>query len=175
MIYQYDKNTWQYIANYEGIGEEEEACNSKPEEEILKDIIQTLIADSENPPPIEEYPEQFFTTLEIVEHKSATEIAAKLADRVFLHILTNANPSITPETTKGVTSPKTVIGLTTPKAPESARSYIATTRYIPDKFYGVVIDTGASQKSTAGYNQFLAYEKTYPTTINTIRAGQVNV
>ena len=48
------------------------------------------------------------------------------------------------------------------------------TRYTPDKFYGV-IDTGASQKSTAGYNQFLAYGKTYPTNIDTTRAGQVTV
>ena len=135
MLYQYDKNTRQYIANYEGTGEEEEACDSKPMEETLEDTIQTLITDSENSAPIEEYPEQFFTTLGTVEHESAMEIAAKLADRAFLHTLTNANPLITPETTKGVISPKTSIGFTTPEVPELARSYTATTRYTPDKFY----------------------------------------
>jgi hypothetical protein len=98
-----------------------------------------------------------------------------LADQAFAHALTGANPSIKTEATKGVISPRTTTGLTTPEAPEPITSYITTTRYTPDKFYGVVIDTGASQKSTAGYNQFLAYGKTYPTNIDTTRAGQVTV
>jgi hypothetical protein len=38
-----------------------------------------------------------------------------------------------------------------------------------------VINTGASQKSTVGYNQFLNYGKIYPATIDTTRAGQVTV
>jgi hypothetical protein len=101
------------------------------------------------------------------------EIVTKLADRAFIHALTGAKPST--EATKGVISPWTEPGFTTPEAPEPIASYIATTRYTPDKFYGVVIDTGASQKSTAGYNQFLAYGKTYPTNIDTTRAGQVTV
>ena len=126
MLHQYDKNTRQYIANYEGTGEEE-ACDNEPEEETLEDTIQTLITHSENPAPIEEYPEQFFTTLGTVEHESAMEIAAKLADRAFLHALTNANPSITSEITKRVNFPKIATGLTTPEAPESTRSYVATT------------------------------------------------
>ena len=60
--------------------QEEETCDSEPEEEILDDTIQTLITDSESPPPIEEQPEQFFTSLGKVQHKSAMEIIAKLAD-----------------------------------------------------------------------------------------------
>ena len=38
-----------------------------------------------------------------------------------------------------------------------------------------MIDTGASKKSTAGYGQYLAYRKTRETTINTSKAGAINV
>ena len=38
-----------------------------------------------------------------------------------------------------------------------------------------MIDTGASKKSTAGYGQYLAYKKTYDTTIDTSKAGAINV
>jgi hypothetical protein len=38
-----------------------------------------------------------------------------------------------------------------------------------------MIDTGASKKSTAGYGQYLAYKKTYDTTIDVTKAGAVNV
>jgi hypothetical protein len=91
------------------------------------DTIQTLMTDSESLPPIEEQPEQFFTSLGKVQHESAIEIVTKLADRAFAHALTGANTSITTVATKGVISPRTATSLTTPKAPEPITSYIATT------------------------------------------------
>ena len=54
-------------------------------------------------------------------------------------------------------------------------SYLTNTRYTSNTFYGVVIDTGASQRSTAGYEQYLAYTKTYSEKIDTLRAGMVRV
>jgi len=39
-------------------------------------------------------------------------------------------------------------------------AYITTERYTPKKFYGVIIDIGASKKSTIGYRQYLAYRTT---------------
>jgi hypothetical protein len=175
ILQHYDRNTRQYITGYEGTEQEEETYDNEFEEETLDDTIQTLMTDSESLPPIEEQSEQFFTSLGKVQNESAMEIVAKLADRAFTHALTGAKPSTKTEATKGVISPWTATGLTTPEAPESITSYIATTRYTPNKFYGVVINTGASQKSTAGYNQFLAYGKTYPMNIDTTRAGQVTV
>jgi len=55
--------------------------------------------------------------------------------------------------------------------------YITTERYTPKEFYGVIIDTGASKKSTAGYRQYLAYKTTIDdnTDINIIYTGAVNV
>jgi len=40
-----------------------------------------------------------------------------------------------------------------------------------------MIDTGASKRSTAGWGQYLAYQKTHNnnTTINTTTAGAINV
>jgi len=55
-------------------------------------------------------------------------------------------------------------------------AYITTERYTPKEFYGVIIDIGASKKSTAGYRQYLAYKTTTSnnTDIDTIQTGAVN-
>jgi hypothetical protein len=51
-----------------------------------------------------------------------------------------------------------------------------TSRYTSDRFYGVIIDTGASKRSsTAGWGQYLAYQKVQNTLINTATAGAINV
>ena len=49
-------------------------------------------------------------------------------------------------------------------------AYITTERYTPKEFYGVIINTGASKKSTIGYGQYLIYKTTVNdnTDINTI-------
>ena len=54
-------------------------------------------------------------------------------------------------------------------------TYITSLRYPASTFYGVVIDTGASRRSTAGYEQYLAYEKTHSERIDTSRAGMARI
>jgi len=56
-------------------------------------------------------------------------------------------------------------------------AYITTERYTLKEFYGVIIDIGASKKSTAGYGQYLIYKTTVNnnTDINTMQTGAVNV
>jgi len=39
-------------------------------------------------------------------------------------------------------------------------AYITTEHYTPKEFYGVIIDIGASKKSTVGYGQYLIYKTT---------------
>ena len=39
-------------------------------------------------------------------------------------------------------------------------AYITTERYTPKEFYSVIIDIGASKKSTTGYRQYLIYKTT---------------
>jgi len=55
--------------------------------------------------------------------------------------------------------------------------YITTERYTPKEFYGVIIDIGASKKSTIGYGQYLAYRTTANNNmdINTMQTRAVNV
>ena len=105
ILQHYDRNTRQYITGYEGTEQEEETYDNEFEEETLDDTIQTLMTDSKSLPPIEEQPEQFFTSLEKVQNESAMEIVAKLADRAFTHALTGAKPLTKTEATKGVISP----------------------------------------------------------------------
>ena len=39
-------------------------------------------------------------------------------------------------------------------------AYITTEHYTPKEFYSVIINIGASKKSTVGYRQYLAYKTT---------------
>ena len=56
-------------------------------------------------------------------------------------------------------------------------AYITTKRYTPKEFYSVIIDTGTSKKSTAGYRQYLVYKTTIDnnTDINITQTGAINV
>ena len=56
-------------------------------------------------------------------------------------------------------------------------AYITTERYTPKEFYSIIINTGASKKSTAGYRQYLTYKTTANNNIdiNTIQTRAVNV
>ena len=54
--------------------------------------------------------------------------------------------------------------------------YITTEYYTPKEFYGVIINTGTSKKSTAGYGQYLVYKAINDyADINTTQTGAVNV
>ena len=56
-------------------------------------------------------------------------------------------------------------------------AYITIERYTPKEFYSVIINIGASKKSTIGYRQYLIYKTTVNnnTDINTMQARAVNV
>ena len=56
-------------------------------------------------------------------------------------------------------------------------AYITTERYTPKEFYSIIIDIGASKKSTIGYRQYLIYKTTVNNNIdiNTMQARAVNV
>jgi len=55
--------------------------------------------------------------------------------------------------------------------------YITIERYTPKEFYGVIINIGASKKSTIGYGQYLIYKTTANGNmdINTTQTGAVNI
>ena len=91
-----------------------------------------------------------------------------LADRSFIHL-------IAPENWPASTPVGPVMDATDRE--QDPFAYITTERYTPKEFYGVMIDTGASKKSTAGYGQYLAYKATTNENadIDTTQTGAVNV
>src|ERR1700722_9998770 len=56
-------------------------------------------------------------------------------------------------------------------------AYITTKHYTPKEFYSIIINIGASKKSTAGYKQYLIYITTANSNIdiNTTQTGAINV
>jgi hypothetical protein len=122
--------------------------------------------------PNEDEAEYFFTSLGPLPKNEATNITKDLVNRSFTHAIIGTIPIIEP--TLDNSNPAT--GFTTPEASNADPfSYITSDRYTADTFYRIMIDTGASKRSTAAYGQFLAYSKTHTTTLDTARARLVNV
>jgi len=69
----------------------------------------------------------------------AFNITTVLADRSFIH-------SVAPKNHSASTPVMDVIDYE-----QDPFAYITTERYTPKEFYGVIIDIGASKKSTVGY------------------------
>jgi len=88
-----------------------------------------------------------------------TILITALADQSFIHTITgehrldhNTNPDLNPFT------------------------YATDTTHYNDKeFYGIMINTGASNKSTAGFGQYQAYKRLYDVSLDTMKARAVNI
>src|SRR6266571_1941853 len=103
----------------------------------------------------------FLTTFRPFMDSQAFNITTVLADCSFTHLIAPKNHSISTPVTDHKQDPF---------------AYITTERYTPKEFYGVIIDTGASKKSTAGYRQYLAYKATNDNAdIDITQTGAVNV
>ena len=115
--------------------------------------------------------------------------------RSFLHAITGetpippsdfetpTTPFETPTTPFQTPTTQTPTTPETPNTPETTPdpntkdpfSYVTGKRFNADVFYGIVIDTGASRRSTGGFGQYLAYKKNHPVKLDTTKAGMVNV
>jgi hypothetical protein len=84
----------------------------------------------------EEAPNTFLTTFRELVPSGATAVSAALANRAFIHTLTPGNTTQDSGSTTYTTSVKS--------------------RYSLDVFRGIIINTGASTKSTTGLGQFQA-------------------
>ena len=84
-----------------------------------------------------------------------------LADRSFIYLIAPKNQSVSIPV-------RPIIDIIDRE--QDLFAYVTIERYTPKEFYGVIIDIGASKKSTAGYGQYLAYKTTVNnnTDINTI-------
>jgi len=95
----------------------------------------------------------------------AFNITTVLANRSFIHLVAPKNHSASTPITDVI------------DYKQDPFAYITTERYTPKEFYSVIIDIGASKKSTIGYGQYLAYRTTANnnTDINTMQTRAVNV
>ena len=149
----FDRHAKQYITEYEGTDYDDE-----PGSESTDDAMEALIIDTELPPsPTQEQTELFLTSFGMIQHEGAINTVTDLADRSFTHAITGTNPTAHHNNDS------------------DPFAYVATSRYTSDEFYGIMIDTGASKRSTAGYGQYLAYRETQNTVIDTSKAGAINV
>jgi hypothetical protein len=91
-----------------------------------------------------------------------------LANRSFIHLIAPKNWPIS-------TPVRPIMDIMDRK--QDLFAYITTEHYTPKEFYGVIIDTDTSKKSTAGYRQYFIYKTTAISNmdINIMQAGAVNV
>ena len=108
----------------------------------------------------------FFTSLGLV--KKAEEIVTNLADRSFSHFFTTIG-NVSSHHINSANAASKIIDT-------NLFAYIATNRYLFDKFYRIMINIGASKHFTAGYKQFMAYTRDIKyTTIEISKAGAIHV
>ena len=99
----------------------------------------------------------FLTTFRPFIDDQAFNITIILADYSFTHLITPKNPFIS-----------TLIRLITDfiNQEQDPFIYITTKHYTSKEFYSVIINIGASKKSTTGYRQCLVYKNTTTNNIN---------
>ena len=90
----------------------------------------------------------FLTTFRPFIDSQAFNITTVLANYSFIHLIMPKNHSISTP----------VIDVIDYK--QDLFAYITTECYTPKEFYSVIINIGASKKSTAGYRQYLIYRTT---------------
>ena len=90
----------------------------------------------------------FLTTFGPFMDSQAFNITTVLANYFFIHSIAPKNYSVSTPITD-ITDHE-----------QDLFAYITTERYTPKEFYSVIINTGASKKSTIGYRQYLTYKAT---------------
>lgn len=140
------------------------------EDSEIDNAFESLILDIESSPDSQDCADQstatatataYFTSYGHLTYSQAITVSEELANKAFTHSITSAD---------------------TTKAPQTEDPFIynsnATSRYDTNVFQGIVVDTGASTKSTAGYDQFQALQQSSPgmeLELDTSTRGQVTV
>jgi hypothetical protein len=150
-----DSRIKQYIADYEGI-------DSDSEDE-LEELFEALTVDasSVNAGNTSNDVDHYFALFGQVKQSEASSMITELANQAFCHSLTAEDITMTPADSQD----------------SNPFSYTSTaSRYSADNFLGIMIDTGASKRSTAGYSQYQALQKLDHTIrLDSTTKGMVNV
>jgi hypothetical protein len=130
--------------------------------------MEALIIDFDLNNQEQESLEAFLTTFGSFTDDQAFNITTILANRSFLHLIAPENPPVS-------TPIRPVTDFTDQE--QDPFTYITTKRYTSKEFYSIIIDIGASKKSTTGYKQYLIYKNTITDNmdINTTQIRAINV
>jgi thymidylate synthase len=150
----FQKSFRQYVMDYEGTED-----NIDDIDEIFQSIA--LEEDTDTSDDIEGGPETFLTSAGQISSVHAKDIADALNNSTFEHSLS----AYRQEQSQSGTSPLEAHSLTT----------YAQKRYGPSRFYGIMIDTGASERSTVGYDQYLAYTTIADAPMDKTSEGEVKI
>ena len=151
----------QFVADYEGSDIEESSAS----ETEIKEAFQSLTV-SAKPTPSASYHvefEQFHTSTGNLTVSEALETERLLVEKSATHAITAEDPTL-PQ------------GDDEENQPEEAFATSVANRYSADKFRGIMIDTGATAYSTAGFGQFKALKRIDETIqLNTQTKGTAKV
>ena len=148
----------QYLVDYEGDDDD-------GSEEEFNDMFNALVVDTDVDNFVSDLNQDtatYFTTYGEIEPNDATSTATILANRACNHAITTIDTADNTSLTAFDDDPFVYKAKT-------------TSHYTSTKFMGVVIDTGASNRSTAGYGQFLAFQRTNDVQLDESTRGTVNV
>ena len=145
----YEKVLRQYIAQYEGT-----------EEESLSEEVNAIFLEDDPDESDDDSTSVFLTTLGNISQQDARRITLELSNQAFLH-------SIFCQPVENFDE--------SPVGELSLSTSFMNARYHDEKFFGILIDTGASKKSTVGYGQYLAYNTICTTPICKTREGEVKI
>ena len=149
----FDKTFRQYVSTYEGDGDSDSDLDKL-------DTFESLFMENESDTETETEPitESYITSIGALSKESATSVVTELANRAFLHQVTNETLSQTLDSTQALEG-----------------SFISASKYDSRTFQGIMIDTGAAKCSTAGYGQFQAFRRNATVELNITTKGAVTV
>jgi hypothetical protein len=191
-----NKRIDQYIAEYEELDELEDENDQNTNDELTKEMKALMIEFPSFPPPEKDSnAETFITTFEPM--KNPEMMTADLTNRSFSHYLTDVHTDMNDQflndqpqksthlrTSLKNGSPTTALHTTTTHTdmkdtnPDPFAYVMTPDRYTSEKFYEMMIDSGASAKSIAEYEQYLAFKRhkiDLTIDLNLFRAETVNV
>lgn len=152
--------------------EEEDESDNELFEAMCMEINTELGPEEPTPPTTPDEPQHqsvgYLTQIGVLTPELAIGATKQLANNSFLHKLTSKDaPSLFPSNNPF-------------QDPLDTSTYQTTTgsRYTEKVFQGIVVDTGASTKSTAGFDQYMALKRSHPEMnleMDTATKGQVNV
>jgi hypothetical protein len=163
----FDEKFRQYVAECEEEDDEDEL--DKAFESLVLDI--ELEVDSATPNKEEQHASAiYFTSLGELTSSEAAFTSNILANNAFTHSV------ILADCAKSIPAREPLLDSASEFSSYTSK---VTSRYGKEVFMGIIVDTGASTKSTAGYNQFQALQKSstpdMEVELDTSTKGQVKV